>query len=94
MITSLGIIMLLGMLAHMLFTRLKLPGLLGMLLLGILIGPYGLNWLDPMLMEVAGDLRRLALIVILLRAGLGISKDKLASVGSAAVRMGFNTRNL
>ncbi len=89
MITSLGIIMLLGMLAHMLFTRLKLPGLLGMLLLGILIGPYGLNWLDPMLMEVAGDLRRLALIVILLRAGLGISKDKLASVGSAAVRMGF-----
>lgn len=89
MITSLGIIMLLGMLAHMLFTRMKLPGLLGMLLLGILIGPYGLDWLDPMLMEVAGDLRRLALIVILLRAGLGISKDKLASVGSAAVRMGF-----
>ncbi len=89
MITSLGIIMLLGMLAHTLFTKMKLPGLLGMLLLGILIGPYGLNWLDPMIMEVAGDLRRLALIVILLRAGLGISKDKLSSVGSAAVRMGF-----
>ncbi len=89
MITSLGIIMLLGMLANVIFTKMKLPGLLGMLLLGIVIGPYGLNWLDPMLMEVAGDLRRLALIVILLRAGLGISKDKLASVGSAAIRMGF-----
>lgn len=89
MITSLGIIMLLGMVAHMLFTKMNLPGLLGMLLLGICIGPYGLDWLDPMLMEIAGDLRRLALIVILLRAGLGISKDKLASVGSAAVRMGF-----
>jgi len=81
--------MLLGMLANVIFTKMKLPGLLGMLLLGILIGPYGFDWLDPMLMEVAGDLRRLALIVILLRAGLGISKDKLASVGSAAVRMGF-----
>lgn len=89
MITSLGIIMLLGMVAHMLFTKMNLPGLLGMLLLGICIGPYGLDWLDPMLMEIAGELRRLALIVILLRAGLGISKDKLASVGSAAVRMGF-----
>lgn len=89
MITSLGIIMLLGMLANVAFTKMKLPGLLGMLLLGILIGPYGLNWLDPTLMEVAGDLRRLALIVILLRAGLGISKEKLSSVGSAAVRMGF-----
>ncbi len=89
MITSLGIIMLLGMLAHTVFSKLRLPGLLGMLLLGILIGPYGLNWLDPMIMEVAGDLRRLALIVILLRAGLGISKDKLSSVGGAAVRLGF-----
>jgi len=81
--------MLLGMLANVLFRKMNLPGLLGMLLLGIAIGPYGLNWLDPMLMEIAGDLRLMALIVILLRAGFGISKDKLASVGSAAVRMGF-----
>jgi NhaP-type Na+/H+ or K+/H+ antiporter len=87
MATSLGIATVLGLLANTAFTRIKLPGLLGMLLLGIAIGPFGLNWLTPELMAISADLRKIALIVILLRAGLGISRQELAKVGSAAIRL-------
>ena len=89
MATSIGIIIILGLLANALFTKLKLPGLLGMLLLGILIGPYGINWLTTDLMSVSADFRRLALIIILLRAGLGISRNELNRVGGAAFKLSF-----
>jgi NhaP-type Na+/H+ or K+/H+ antiporter len=87
MTTSLALMILLGLAANYLFTRAKLPGLLGMLILGILLGPYVLNWLDPDLLRISVDLRKIALIIILLRAGLGISKEDLRLVGPAAIRM-------
>jgi len=87
MVTSLGIIMILGLLANALFTKMQLPGLLGMLLLGMVLGPYGLDFLDENLLIVSADFRKIALIIILLRAGLGISKDSLNKVGKTAVKM-------
>jgi NhaP-type Na+/H+ or K+/H+ antiporter len=87
MATSLAIVVLLGLIMNKIFTKMNLPGFLGMLLIGVLLGPSVLNWLDPDLMRVSGDFRKIALIVILLRAGLGISKKSLNDVGSAAIRM-------
>ena len=86
MITSIGLMLILGLAANALFNRMKLPGLLGMLLLGIVLGPYALNWLSPGLLAISDELRKFALIVILLRAGLGISKSELKKVGLSAVK--------
>jgi NhaP-type Na+/H+ or K+/H+ antiporter len=86
MVTSIAMIMILGLAMNWLFQKMKLPGLLGMLLLGIALGPYALNWLSPALLEVSDELRKFALIVILLRAGLGISQEELKKVGFAAVK--------
>jgi NhaP-type Na+/H+ or K+/H+ antiporter len=87
MTTSIAIILIFGLAANAIFKRIGLPGLLGMLLLGIVLGPYALNWLDGDLLRISGDLRKIALIIILLRAGLGISKTQLAKVGATAVKM-------
>lgn len=87
MATDLAIIILLGLLANALFAKMKLPGLLGMLILGIIIGPYGLNWLKTDIISISSDLRKIALIVILLRAGLGISRDDLKKVGIPAIKL-------
>lgn len=86
---SVAIILLLGFLASKLFKKIKLPGLLGMLLLGILIGPYVLNLINPAILNISGDLRAIALIIILLRAGFGIHMETLRKVGSSAVKMSF-----
>lgn len=87
MTTSLAIMILLGLLVNNIFTRAKLPGLLGMLILGIIVGPYALNWLDSDILRLSAELRKIALIIILLRAGLGISRDDLKKVGPAAIKM-------
>ena len=87
MILSLLIILAVGMLVNKVFTRLKLPGLLGMIIAGILVGPYGLGLLDDSLLRNATDIRMLALVVILLRAGLGLEKEMLKRVGWAAIKM-------
>lgn len=87
MATSLGIVVLLGMAAQYTFTKLHLPGLLGMLLVGMVLGPYGLNLIDADMMRVSADFRKLALIVILLRAGLGISKEDVKAVGVTALKL-------
>ena len=87
MASSLAIISLLGLPAKKLFEKFRLPGLLGMLILGVMIGPYGLNILQPNLMLVSADLRKIALIIILLRAGLGIKKDDLKKVGITSLKM-------
>ncbi len=86
MATSLAIIVLLGLIINKLFQKIKLPGLLGMLLLGVAIGPYGLKYLDPNILKVSKDLRLIALIVILLRAGLGLKKEELKKVGKVAIK--------
>lgn len=87
MAASLAVILLLGLPANKAFKKLKMPGLLGMLILGIVIGPYGFNWLQEDIINVSGDLRKIALIIILIRAGLGINKDDLKKVGSIAIKM-------
>lgn len=89
MATSLGIITVLGLLANYIFTKLKLPGLLGMLLLGIAFGPFGLGVLNEDLMRVSSDFREIALIIILLRAGLGLDWDELKGIGIPAVKLSF-----
>lgn len=87
MAKSLAIILLLGLLANRLFEKLKLPGLLGMLILGVVIGPYGFNLMETSILSSSADFRRIALIIILLRAGLGISKNDLKRVGGTAIKM-------
>lgn len=87
MATSLALIVLLGLLSQYIFSKINLPGLLGMLLLGVIIGPYGLNWISSDLLKVSADFRQIALIIILLRAGLGISRDELHKVGRTALKL-------
>lgn len=87
MALSLAIIVLLGLAFNKGFEKLKLPGLLGMLLLGILIGPFGLNLISKEILNISSELRKIALIVILLRAGLGIKKETLNKVGVPALKM-------
>lgn len=87
--TSLALIILLGLLAGGLFEKIKLPGLLGMIVVGVFIGPYGFSLMSDKLLQVAEDLRNIALIVILLRAGLGIKKDDIKKVGKPAIKLSF-----
>lgn len=89
MAISLALIILLGLLSDHLFRLLKLPGLIGMLLVGILLGPHVSNLIAPELMTVSSDFRMIALVVILLRAGLATKKDSLNRVGKTAMLMGF-----
>ncbi|HOM01959.1 MAG TPA: cation:proton antiporter [Acetivibrio sp.] len=89
MAASLAIILLLGLAAKRIFEKLWLPGLLGMLLLGILIGPHVLNLIQTDMLQISSDLRGIALIIILLRAGLGLNKDEIKSIGIPALKMSF-----
>ncbi len=89
MLTSLAFIFLLGMLLGAIFTRLKLPSLLGMLLTGILLGPYVLNLIDDSTLLISADLRQLALVIILTRAGLSLNINDLKKVGRPAILMCF-----
>lgn len=89
MLTSLALIFLLGLLLAGIFDRIKLPGLLGTLLAGIVLGPFALDLIDSSILGVSGELRTLALVVILVRAGLAIDLGALKKVGRAAVLMAF-----
>lgn len=84
---DLAIIIVLGLLASAIFAKIKLPGLLGMIIVGIFIGPYGFNLLSEDILKVSADFRKIALIIILLRAGFGISKEDLKKVGAPAIRL-------
>ena len=86
MALSMAFIVLAGLLLNYIFTKLKLPGFLGMIILGAAAGPYGFNILDKNLIEISGELRTIALIIILLRAGLGINRNELKKVGPLAVK--------
>jgi solute carrier family 9B (sodium/hydrogen exchanger), member 1/2 len=87
-IPGIVLILALGLPAGRLFERLGLPGLLGMILTGIVVGPSVLDLLAPDLLLLAGDIRMLALVIILLRAGLGLERELLARVGTTALKMG------
>lgn len=89
MAISIAELMILGLLVDWIFRKCKLPGLVGILLLGVAFGPYGLNALDINFLNVSYDLRLIALVVILLRAGLELSKKSLARVGLQALLLSF-----
>ena len=77
MLTSLALIFLTGLLLASLFEKLKLPRIIGMLLAGILLGPYVLNLLDDSVLSISSDLRQIALIIILIKAGLSLNLSDL-----------------
>ncbi len=87
--TSIAELVLVSLLAAWLLGKVRIPGLVGMLLAGVVFGPYVLGWLDPELLAVGQDLRLIALIVILLRAGFELSKSVLHRVGGRALVLAF-----
>ena len=89
MLTSIALILLPGLGAGWIFAQLKLPSLLGMILAGIVISPHCLNWADDSILSISGDIRRIALVIILTRAGLSLNLDDLKKVGRPAVLMCF-----
>ena len=89
MLFSFALIFLSGIILGSIFNRLKLPQLIGMLLTGIILGPYLLNLLDPKILSISADLRQIALIIILTRAGLNLDINDLKKVGRPAVLMCF-----
>lgn len=89
MLTSLSLIFLVGLAAAAICRRLKLPGIIGMLATGILLGPYVLDFLDPSILNISADLRKIALIIILLKAGLSLDLNDLKKIGRPAVMMAF-----
>ena len=89
MFFSLAVILLLGVLLGELCKKLRLPALLGMLVTGILIGPYALNWIDGSILGISAEIRKIALIIILARAGLSLNVADLKKVGRPAVLMCF-----
>ena len=89
MFASLAFVFLFGLTGAAVFEKMKLPRIIGMLLVGILIGPYALGLLDPTILSISGDLRKLALMLILLRAGLSLDLGDLKRVGRSAMLMAF-----
>ncbi len=89
MLLSVGLILLVGMSLGWLCQKLKLPSLLGMLLTGVVLGPYVLDLLDPSILNISAELRKIALIIILTRAGLGLDISGLKKIGRPAVLMCF-----
>ena len=89
MLTSLALIFLLGLAAAALCQQLRLPRIIGMLLTGILLGPCVLNLLDSSILLISADLRKMALIIILLKAGLSLNLRDLKRVGRPALLMSF-----
>lgn len=89
MLTSLSFIFLVGLAMGAICQKLKLPRIIGMLATGIVLGPYVLNLLDPSILSISADLRKMALIIILLKAGLSLNLDDLKKVGRPAIMMSF-----
>ena len=89
MILSLGLIIILGMIFAKIFEKLRLPRIIGMLFTGIILGPQVLNLLDTNILSISSDLRTIALIVILLKAGLSLDIKDLKKVGPVAILLSF-----
>lgn len=89
MLTSLSLIFLAGLFMAAICQKLKLPRIIGMLVTGILLGPYVLNLLDPSILGISSELRQMALIIILIKAGLSLDLADLKKVGRPAVLLSF-----
>ena len=89
MFLSISLILFLGLSLGSLCKKIKLPSLLGMLVAGIVLGPYALNLLDDSILTISGEIRKIALIIILTRAGLGLDLEGLKKLGMSAFLMCF-----
>lgn len=89
MLTSIAMILLSGLLIGWIFSKVKLPSLLGMVMVGILLGPHALHWIDDSILGISGELRQIALVIILTRAGLSLDLADLKKVGRPAFLMCF-----
>lgn len=89
MLTSLSLIFLVGLALGAICQKLNLPRIIGMLVTGIVLGPYVLDWLDPSILSISADLRKMALIIILLKAGLSLDLQDLKKAGRSAVLLSF-----
>ena len=89
MLLSISLILLVGMSMGWICRKLRLPGLIGMLVTGIVLGPFALDLLDPDILNISADLRKIALIIILTRAGLGLDVSGLKKLGRPALLMCF-----
>lgn len=89
MLTSLSLIFLVGLAMGAICRKLKFPRIIGMLVTGIVLGPYVLDWLDPSILSISADLRKMALIIILLKAGLSLDLQDLKKAGRSAVLLSF-----
>ena len=89
MLTSLSLIFLVGLAMGAICQRLKLPRIIGMLATGIVLGPYVLDMLDPSILSISSELRKMALIIILIKAGLSLDLSDLKKAGRPAVLLSF-----
>lgn len=89
MVFSMGLILIGGFLIGCLFRKIKLPSLVGMLVFGICIGPYGLNLIDGSILSISAELRQIALVIILTRSGLNLDIKSLKKIGRPALMMCF-----
>lgn len=89
MLLSIALIFLIGMILGWLCSKLRLPSLIGMIITGIIIGPFSLNCIDDSILSISSELRKIALIIILLRAGLTLNVSDLKKVGRPAILMCF-----
>lgn len=89
MLTSLGFIFIIGLAMASIVQALRLPRIIGMLITGIILGPYVCNLLDPSILSISSELRQMALIIILLKAGLSLNLEDLKKVGRPAILMSF-----
>lgn len=89
MLTSLALIFIVGLAMGAICSRLKLPRIIGMLVTGIVLGPYVLDFLDPSILSISEELRKMALIIILLKAGLSLDIKDLKKAGRPAIFLSF-----
>jgi len=89
MLLSIGLIILVGLLFGWIVSKISLPRIIGMLLAGILLGPYVLNVLDSSVIDMSGDLRKIALIIIIAKAGLSLDITDLKRIGRPAIMLCF-----
>lgn len=89
MLTSLSLIFLVGLAMGAICQRLRLPRIIGMLITGIVLGPYVLDFLDPSILLISAELRKMALIIILLKAGLSLDLKDLKKAGRSAILLSF-----
>lgn len=89
MLVSLALILLIGLAMSALCQKLKLPGIIGMLVTGMVLGPFVLDLLDPSILSISAELRKIALIIILIKAGLSLDLEDLKKVGRAAILLSF-----